>query len=134
VGISDETGSFQGKPDPDLLDEVVKRTVAAVHPVRIILFGSAAREAMGPDSDLDLLVVVRDGVHRRRTAQTIYKSLGGIGFAKDVVVVTESDVREYGENPSVVISPALTEGKEIYHAAGQTIAGNATASVAAFSE
>jgi predicted nucleotidyltransferase len=105
-------------PDPQLLDELVRRTVAAAHPVRIILFGSAARAAMGPDSDLDLLVVVRDGVHRRKTAQAIYKGLRGIGFAKDVVVVTESDVREFGENPSLVICPALRQGKEIYHAAG----------------
>lgn len=100
------------------MDELVKRTVEAVHPLRIILFGSAAREAMGPDSDLDLLVVVPDGVHRRRTAQTIYRSLTGLGFAKDVVVVTESDIREYGDNPSLVIKPALNQGKDLYHAAG----------------
>jgi uncharacterized protein len=111
-------GSIKGKPDQRLLDEVVKRTVAAVNPLRIILFGSAAREAMGPDSDLDLLIVVRDGVHRRRTAQTVYKSLGGIGVAKDVVVATESDIRQFGTNPSLVIYPALRQGREIYHAAG----------------
>jgi predicted nucleotidyltransferase len=115
---SDKTGSVRRIPDRHLLDEVVKRTIAAAHPVRIILFGSAARGTMGPDSDLDLLVVVRDGVHRRRTAQAIYQSLGGIGFAKDVIVVTESDIRKYGRNPSLVICPALTQGKEIYHAAG----------------
>jgi predicted nucleotidyltransferase len=109
---------IQGKPDPHLLDEVVKRTVAAVQPVRIILFGSAALEAMGPDSDLDLLIVVRDGVHRRRTAQAVYRSLRGIGFAKDVVVVTESDVRQFGDDPSLVICPALHHGREIYRAAG----------------
>ena len=114
----DRANTIQGKPDQALLDEVVKRTVAVAHPVRIILFGSAARSTMGPDSDLDLLVVVRDGVHRRKTAQDIYQSIGGIGIAKDVVVVTESDVREYGRNPSLIILPALTEGKEIYHAAG----------------
>ena len=99
-----------------LLDEVVKRTVKAVQPLRIILFGSAARGTMGQDSDLDLLVVVPDGVHRRQTAQAVYKSLRGIGFAKDVVVVTESDVREYGDNPSLIIYPALRQGKELYHA------------------
>lgn len=112
----DRSDPIPSKPDQRLLDELVRRTVAAAHPVRIILFGSAAREAMGPDSDLDLLVVVRDGVHRRRTAQAIYKSLRGIGFAKDVVVATESDIREYGRNPSLVICPALTQGNEIYHA------------------
>jgi predicted nucleotidyltransferase len=99
-----------------LLDEVVKRTVKAVQPLRIILFGSAARGAMGQDSDLDLLVVVPDGVHRRRSAQAVYKSLRGIGFAKDVIVVTESDIREYGDNPSLIIYPALRQGKELYHA------------------
>lgn len=118
MSTSDRSDSIRNKPDPQLLDEVVKRTVAAVHPLRIILFGSAARDAMGPDSDLDLLVVVPDGVHRRRTAQTIYRSLRGVGFAKDVVVVTESDIREYGDNPSLVINPALNQGKELYRAAG----------------
>jgi predicted nucleotidyltransferase len=110
--------SLSSKPDQNLLDELVKRTVKAVQPLRIILFGSAARSAMGPDSDVDLLVIVRDGVHRRKTAQAIYKSLRGLGFAKDVVVVTESDVRQFGNNPSLVIYPALTQGKDIYHAAG----------------
>lgn len=112
------TKSFPPNPDQRLLDELIKRTVEAVHPLRIVLFGSAARGTMGPDSDLDLLVVVRDGVHRRRTAQTIYRSLRGLGFAKDVVVVTESDIRAYGDNPSLVIYPALRQGMEIYHAAG----------------
>lgn len=113
-----ESGSIQKYPNQRLLDEVVRRTVAAARPVRIILFGSAARGAMEPDSDLDLLVVVRDGVHRRRTAQAIYKSLQGIGFAKDVVVATENDVERSGMNPSLVICPALRQGKEIYRAAG----------------
>jgi uncharacterized protein len=108
--------SYQNKPDPNLLDELVKRTIAAVDPLRIILFGSAARGSMGPDSDLDLLIVVRDGVHRRRTAQTVYKNLRGIGLAKDVVVATETDIHLYGDNPSLVIYPALHQGKEIYHA------------------
>ena len=97
------------------MNELVERTVAAVQPLRIILFGSAARGTMGPDSDLDILVVP-GGVHRRRTAQAVYASLAGMGFAKDVIVVTESDIREYGDDPSLVIYPALSQGKELYHA------------------
>lgn len=46
-------------------------------------FGSAARNTIRLDSDLDLLVVVCDGVDRLKTAQEIYKSLRGLGFAKD---------------------------------------------------
>lgn len=101
-----------------MLDDLVRRVVQAVHPLRIILFGSAARGEMGPDSDLDVLVVMPDGVHRRRTAQTVYRGLRGLGMAKDVVVVTESDIEQYGSNPSLVLFPALQHGKELYRAAG----------------
>ena len=104
--------------DQGILDELVRRVVAAVRPRRIILFGSGARGELGPNSDLDLLVVMPDGIHRRRTGQVVYQSLGGLGFAKDVVVVTESDIRKFGQNPSLVIFPALQQGRELYHAGG----------------
>ena len=55
----------------------------------IILFGSASHENMGPDSDLDLLIVMPDGIHRRKTSVEIYKALRGIGVPKDVIVVTD---------------------------------------------
>lgn len=103
---------------PQLLDDLVQRIVKAVQPRRIILFGSAATGQLGPHSDVDLLVIVRDGVHRRRSAQTIYLSLAGLGIAKDIVVATETDVNQYGNNPSLVLYPALREGKELYRAAG----------------
>lgn len=99
-----------------VLKEIVDRIVDAADPVRIILFGSAARNEMGPDSDLDLLIVMPDGIHRRRTSQKIYKTLNGTGVSKDIIVVTESDIQKFGDNPSLVIFPALEEGEEIYHA------------------
>ena len=108
----------QGSPVArDVLDEVVRRIVATAHPRRIILFGSAARGPMGPNSDLDLLVVMPDGTHRRNAATEIFRSLRGIGFPKDIVVVTESDVKTYRENPSLVLKPAIEEGIELYAAA-----------------
>lgn len=99
------------------LEELVRRIVEAVQPKRIILFGSAARGQMGPHSDLDLLVIMPDGIHRRRTAQAIYRRLPALGMPKDIIVVTESDVREYGNEPSLVLYPALREGKDLYVAA-----------------
>ena len=55
-------------PRQDLLDEIVQRVVRVVQPRHILLFGSAARGRLGPDSDLDLLVIVREPVHRRAVA------------------------------------------------------------------
>ena len=102
----------------ETIDDLIGKIVEAVHPRRIMLFGSAATGRMGEDSDLDLLVIMPDGAHRRRTAQAIYRRLRGLGIAKDIVVVTESDVQNHGENPSLVLYPALREGKEIYRAGG----------------
>jgi len=99
-----------------VLNELVQRIVEAVQPNRIILFGSAAKGQMGPNSDLDVLVVMPDGVHRRQTTRKIYRALFGLGWAKDVVVVTEEDVRRFEDEPSLVIYPALKEGRELYRA------------------
>jgi predicted nucleotidyltransferase len=101
-------------PDPKILDDLVRRIVEVVQPRQIILFGSAVRGDMRPDSDIDILVVVPDGTHRRQTAQTIYQHLIGLQTAVDVVVATESDLRVYGDNFSLVYYPALREGRAIY--------------------
>ena len=105
-------------PNLELIEEIVRRVTNAVHPLRVILFGSAARDEMGPESDVDLLIVVPDGTHRREASRKAFRALSGLGIAKDVIVVTEGDLREFGENPSLVIKPALEEGREVYHAAG----------------
>lgn len=105
------------KPSQKVLKQLTQAIVALVHPKRIILFGSAARGDMGKHSDLDILVVMPDGVHRRDTSEKIYLGLLDFDFPKDIVVVTEKDVVEYGANPSLVIYPALKEGRELYHVA-----------------
>ena len=60
------------------VDSLVRRIVEEVHPLRIILFGSAARGSTKRDSDIDLLVVMPEGVHRRRTAQLLYQNMRGM--------------------------------------------------------
>lgn len=105
-------------PDAQMLAELVRRIVEAVHPTRIILFGSAARGEMGPNSDLDVLVVVPDGTHTGRAEIAIYRNMWGFGFAADVLAVTEEDVRKHASNPYLVIHTALADGRELYRAAG----------------
>jgi predicted nucleotidyltransferase len=104
------------QPEPEVIQELVRRLVEVAHPVRILLFGSAARGEMRPESDLDVLVIVPDGVHRRKTAQRISRCLIGFPVATDIVVATESDLQQYQDNFSLVYYPAVREGKEIYAA------------------
>jgi predicted nucleotidyltransferase len=101
----------------EILEALVRRIVAAVDPVRIILFGSAARQEMGPDSDLDILVVMPDGVHRRETAVVVYRSLRRFPYPKDIVVATVGDLALYGDAIGLIYRQALKEGKELYRAA-----------------
>ncbi|MFH1122257.1 MAG: nucleotidyltransferase domain-containing protein [Pseudomonadota bacterium] len=101
-------------PGSELINEIVARITGTVHPLRIILFGSASRGQMDRNSDLDLLIIMRDGTHRRQTSRKIFRALRGIGVSKDVIVVTERDVAEHGNNPSLVLKPALEEGRELY--------------------
>jgi predicted nucleotidyltransferase len=99
----------------DVLDDVIQRIVQVADPEEIILFGSAARGEMHPDSDLDLLVV-KSGVHRRRLAQAIYRQLLGVGRAVDIVVVTPEDVTRYRDAIGLVVGPATREGRTVYAA------------------
>jgi predicted nucleotidyltransferase len=101
---------------PRVLRDIVRRVVDAAHPEKIILFGSAARGEMGPNSDVDLLVVKRGKFNRRRVAAKIHHRLYGADAAVDVVVVTPEDVQRYGDAPCLVIFPALREGRVVYAA------------------
>lgn len=112
---STESSRRHGVPQA-LLDEIVRRVVEVAKPDRIIMFGSSARGTMGPDSDVDLLVIKANVPHRRRLAQEIYLNLFGIPVPVDVVVVTPDDIRAYGDKVGTIIGLALREGRQLYAA------------------
>lgn len=105
-----------GRPDKAILADIVRRVVEAAQPDKIILFGSAARGEMGPNSDIDLLVIKAGKFNRWRLTTAIYRHLRGKGAPVDVVVVTPEEVKLYGDSPYLVIHPALREGKVVYGA------------------
>lgn len=53
------------------IDDAVKRIVEQFRPATIILFGSRARGLLGPESDVDLLVVMDVEGSKRRQAMEI---------------------------------------------------------------
>lgn len=54
----------------DSIREMVRRIAAQFHPDKIILFGSPARGQAGPDSDVDLLIVMPvEGSKRRKATE-----------------------------------------------------------------
>lgn len=95
------------------LSEIINRIVEVADPEKIILFGSGGREDMRPNSDLDLLVI-KSGANRRKLAQEIYKNMFGVNQPLDVIVVTPEDIESYKDSHSLVIKPALEEGRVVY--------------------
>jgi predicted nucleotidyltransferase len=104
-----------GKPDAALLADTVKRIVRVAKPEKIVLFGSAARGTMGPDSDLDMLIIKSGKFNRGRVTTEIYRHLSG-EIAVDALVVTPEEVERYRHSHCLVICPAMREGKVVYEA------------------
>ncbi len=100
---------------PDIFDEIIRRIVEVAKPDKIILFGSAVRGEMGPNSDVDLLIIKR-GADALDLMGQIYRNLHGVGAAVDAIVVTPEDVERFKESHALVIKPALREGKVVYEA------------------
>lgn len=96
------------------LMEATRRLVDRFDPQRIILFGSQARGTANSRSDADLLVVCRLKGKRRALMVAMDRSLRGLAFARDIVVLTPE---EYGRDrliPGTVARPAWREGKTLY--------------------
>ena len=99
--------------DQKILDDIIRRIVEVAHPEKIILFGSAARGEMGPNSDVDLLII-KEGADALDLMAQIYRNLHGAGAAVDAIVVTPEDVERFKDSHALVIKPALREGKVVY--------------------
>jgi predicted nucleotidyltransferase len=90
--VNERRHKAEGLPsaqDSRKLQELLRRLIDAYRPLRIYLFGSAARGDSGPDSDYDLMVVVPDDApEERKRSRLAYEVLWGTGIAADVLVWT----------------------------------------------
>ena len=104
---------LDGRPDPAQLRTVLDPIIDQVDPDLIVVFGSAARGSMTPDSDLDLLVVKNvDDLSALRV-----ESLGALAAEHppvDIVPATMPLLERYSESLSWVYRPAVTEGLVAY--------------------
>jgi len=99
------------------LQQAVDRIAQRFDPDKIILFGSAARDQEGPDSDADLLVVMSVKGSKRQQAVQIDLALEGIPIPIDLIVATPEEVEKYRETIGTIIREAMHEGKVLYERA-----------------
>jgi uncharacterized protein len=99
--------------DP-ILKEIVSRLSKEFHPSKMYLFGSRASGHAQPDSDYDLLLVVK-GIdsgkfERMKRAR---RALQGLDMTADVFVYSEEEFNEWKDELSSIPETALREGLEL---------------------
>ena len=102
--------------NPETIKYLVQRIVEESSPLRILVFGSTIRGESRADSDIDILVVMPDGTHRRRTAQQLYRNIRNANIPFDILVTTPSDLEKYKDNPGLIYKTVLQEGVVVYAA------------------
>ena len=95
--------------------EMAQAIAGQVHPEKIILFGSRARGEAGPDSDIDLLIIMPTE-HRGEDELRIRRLLSRfkVPVDIDVIVRTPEEYLHYRQVPGRVEKAALYEGKVLY--------------------
>lgn len=99
------------------IEEMVRRLGERFHPEQILLFGSYARGNAGPDSDVDLLIVMPVSGSRRKLAVEMDLVLAGMGLPKDIIVVTPEEMARSRDIVGTIVYPAVREGKVMYERA-----------------
>ena len=104
---------------PELLNEIVRRLVDALDPVGIYLFGSHAGGTPGPDSDVDLLVVVEQAEEAKaELAHRGEMSLWGLCIPVDLIVCTVADMDKWSGVPCNLLHTVAEKGQLVYDAGG----------------
>jgi predicted nucleotidyltransferase len=96
------------------IDKMAEHIASRFHPVKILLFGSHAHGTAGPDSDVDLLVILPEVADKRKAAVEIRRSLAGFPVPKDIIVASVEEAKVRGSLVGSILRPALREGKVLY--------------------
>lgn len=98
--------------------ELLKRVVDYFQPRRVVLFGSRARGEAGPDSDIDLLVILDDDARPDRlTLRAGWESRRGYDHPADVIPVRESVYRRRAKIVGTLAYEAEIDGIAVYERA-----------------
>ncbi len=97
-----------------LIRRMVKRIVQKFDPEQVTLFGSQAHGDAGPDSDVDLLVVMEMKGNKLKKEVEILGALREFLVPKDILVTTPEDFVWRKDVIGTIEWPAFKEGKVIY--------------------
>ena len=98
----------------DVIPEIARQILAVSDPTKIILFGSCTRGDFGPDSDLDLLVILEAVDSPRAESINLRRATRGLLVPVDILVTTSEQVGRRRNTVGLICRPALSEGRVLY--------------------
>jgi len=104
-------------PVSETLPRAVKRITETLHPEKIILFGSYAYGNPTPDSDVDLLVVIKNHKSHRDNYLAVSECLIPRPFAVDIVLRTPQEIQFAFAKGDFFIQEITQRGKTLYERA-----------------
>jgi uncharacterized protein len=105
-----------GERTDRILDDIINRISQAVHPERIILFGSLAWGEADEESDIDLLVIMASNESRTARAVRLGRLFRPRPAPLDILVLTPEEVSERVALGDPFIQDILSRGKVLYEA------------------
>ena len=102
-------------PVAKTLPQAIKRIVTKLKPEKIILFGSYAYGNPTPDSDVDLLVIMKTKAKEIDRYVAVSNLLYPREFPVDIIVKTPKEIQaEAKKKGNFFMREVLTKGKVIY--------------------
>jgi predicted nucleotidyltransferase len=105
-------------PTDNIIAEMCREIIQAQSPDCILLVGSCAQGNAQSGSDVDLLVVTREGFRpgqtRRQVTASIRRALSRFRVPKDILVYSRDEIEEWRDCKNHIIYTGLTEGRVLY--------------------
>jgi uncharacterized protein len=97
---------------------IVQKLVEIYQPKRIYLFGSYAWGRPDDDSDIDMLIIVKESSEKfHQRMKPAYRALRGIKVPKDILVYTEKEFEQQSDEPSSLLFKIKAQGVKLFEAA-----------------
>ena len=96
------------------LEILIKTLIEQVQPEKVVLFGSYANGTATPESDIDLLVILKSDLRRDHRQEAISQALRPRRVPVDILAYTPDEVQRCMEIPTSFVRHILTTGKVVY--------------------
>lgn len=95
------------------IKNIITDTIPNLHPDKIILFGSRARNDFVAESDYDLLIILNDHISqqdKREASSLIRKAFAKKLIDVDIIIKAKNEINYYRDKIGSIVKNALEEG------------------------